>query len=135
MGGAQGDDLPLEDPQKRGTERSFCRCCCCRGDQGIRHQRLATVATSRLVSLKALLGIRVTLLLLLVFGAGWLGWRSSSDDRIDEEPPSFLCWPDWSYVLCTVYFMVRERKGGRASTKRSKMAHKQSRDMLYVELT
>lgn len=112
MGGAQGDDLPLEDPLKgvMKSNRSSSSCCCCQVDQVIRPQRLTTVATSRLVSLRVLLGIRMTMLLLLVLGAVWLSWRSSSDNSNDEELPRFLCWPDWSYVVCTLYLLVRERK-------------------------
>lgn len=110
MGGAQGADLPLEDPLKEAMKRKSSRsCCCCQVDQVIRPQRLTTVATSRLVSLRVLLGIRITMLLLLVLGAVWLSWRSSSDDGNDEQLPRFLCWPDWSYVVCTLYLLVSER--------------------------
>ncbi|CAN0134600.1 unnamed protein product [Ascophyllum nodosum] len=101
MGGAQDDDIPLEDPLKRGTRWSFF-CGCFRAQEGIRHQRLATVATSRLVSLKVLLGIRLIWLLLLILGAVWLSLKPSGDG----EPPHFVCWPEWSYIVCILYFLM-----------------------------
>lgn len=83
--------------------------CWGRRPRGMRHARLATVATSRVVSVGVLFVLRLSLLLLLVFGGVWVTWRSSPDDRFDEEPPPLLCLPDWSYAVTLLYFMVRAK--------------------------
>lgn len=75
----------------------------------MRHTRIATVATSRVVSVSVLLVLRLLLLLSLVFGGIWLTWRLSRGERFDEEPPPFLCLPDWCYAVTALYFLVSER--------------------------
>lgn len=70
---------------------------------------MATVATSRVVSVSVLLVLRLLLLLSLVVGGVWLAWRLSRGERFDEEPPPFLCLPDWSYTVTALYFLVSER--------------------------
>lgn len=100
MGGPRDDTAPLK--------RVMLRCRCGRR-AAIRHERLATVATSRVVSVGVLLVLRVAMLLLMALGVVWVGWRSSRDKRYDEEPPPLLCWPDWSYAVCILYFAVRGR--------------------------
>ena len=74
----------------------------------MRHTRIATVATSRVVSVSVLLMLRLLLLLSLVFGGVWLAWRlSSRGARFNGEPPPLLCLPDWSYAVTALYFLVR----------------------------
>lgn len=99
MGGLQvKTDLPMKHK---------IRGCCCPEVRGVRHTRLDTVATSKLVSVGALFVLRVAFLLFLLFGGVWMAWRQRSDGRFDEEPPPLLCLPDWSYVVTMLYFLVR----------------------------
>lgn len=90
--------------------------CCKEKLRGIRHARLSTVATSRVISVRALLVLRSSCLLLLVLGGGWVGWEAAmlSTQRSSGEPPPMLCLPDWSYVITVLYFAVRDFIGDRS---------------------
>lgn len=62
-----------------------------------RRRTLESVASSRVVSVRVLLTLRLASLLFLVLGGLWITW--SSWDRP-------LCLPDWSYIASTLYFAV-----------------------------
>lgn len=102
MGGKQENT----DPRRQG-------CCDRQHIIAMRHTRLASVATSKLLSVGALLALRLTLLLLLVSGGVWLINTSSRDEGFGREPPPFLCLLDWSYATTTLYFLVSKYLGAR----------------------
>lgn len=96
-------DFPLGE-----DSRGLLSGCCKDKLQGIRHARLSTVATSRVISVRALLVLRLSCLILLVLGGVWVAWESiTRHERSDGEPPPMLCLPDWSYVITVLYFAVR----------------------------
>lgn len=118
MGGPRGltikTDLPLTADEKSGLGMVVGRGGSCLGKlRGIRHARLSTVATSRVVSLRALFVLRLSSLVFLLFGGVWMVWESvgrTQGERSEGElPPPMLCLPDWSYAITVFYFLVSDR--------------------------